>query len=250
MSYYLFFSRFNIVYLPKRLKTNNRISGLIQGIFQFLYVSSLAFCLACPLSGAGCAKRGLIKKPVSEKTWTCDEVADDAMKEHDYEAAIFLHKHFLEKEPTNALALYHLGYAYGQTGDHVKEVCYYEKAIALGLKRDHIFFNMGMAYGELNQIEDSIGAFKKALDINPHSAEAHFGLALAYQRSVADKLAEKEFLKAIELDPTHVDARLYLSMLYADMGELQKAGEQLRKILEIDPTNKRAHEFLERIEME
>jgi tetratricopeptide (TPR) repeat protein len=226
------------------------MSGRIHRIFKFVYLSGLSFCLAVLLSGTGCSKGISAKKPVPAKTWTCSKAADDAMKRHDYEAAILLHQSFLENEPANGLALYHLGYAYGQTGKHLKEVTYYEKAIALGFKEDSIFFNLGMAYGELNQIEDSIRTFKKALDINPDSADNHFGLALAYQRSISDKLAEKEFLKAIKIDPAHVDARLYLSMLYADMGELQKACEQLRKILEIDPTHRRAREFLKRIEKE
>lgn len=226
------------------------MSGHIQRIFQVAFLFGLAFCLAGLLSGAGCAKRSLVNKPVPEKTWTCDKEADEAMKKEDYETAILLHQSFLAKEPANGLALYHLGYAHGQTGNHMKEVYNYEKAIDLGFKEDSIFFNLGMAYGELNQIENSIGAFKKALDINPDSADNHFGLALAYQRSVADKLAEEEFLKAIEIDPTHLDSRLYLSLLYADMGELQKACKQLRKILEIDPAHRGAHEFLERIEKE
>ena len=226
------------------------MSGHIQRNFQFICLLGLVFCLAGLISGAGCSKGFLEKRPTHQKQWTCDKAADEAMKQHDYEAGILLHQRFLEKEPANGLALYHLGYAYGQTGDHVKEVLYYEKSIALGFKRESIFFNLGMAYGELNQIENSIHAFNKALDINPESAENHFGLALAYQRNVSDKLAKKEFLKAIEIDPANVDARLYLSLLYADMGELRKAGEQLRKILEIDPANGRAREFLERIEKE
>jgi tetratricopeptide (TPR) repeat protein len=250
VSYYLSFSWLNIVSIPKRPKINNRISGIIQRIFRFLYVSSLAFCLVCLFSGSGSAKRCLGKKPVPEKTWRCNKEADDAMKRHDYEAGILLHHRLLEKEPANGLALYHLGYAYGQTGDHVKEVVYYEKAVDLGFNEDHIFFNMGTAYGELRQIENSIRAFRKALDVNPASAENHFGLALAYQVSVADNLAEKEFLEAIKIDPAHVDARLYLSLLYTDMGELEKAREQLREILEIDPAHPGAREFLERIEKE
>jgi len=226
------------------------MSGHILRIFQVVYISSLALCLASLLSVAGCSKGIFAKKPVPEKTWTCDKGADDAMKRNDYEAAILLHQRLLENEPANGLALYHLGYAYGQTGNHMMEVFYYEKAIDLGFKEASIFFNSGMAYGELYQIENSIRAFNKALDINPDSADNHFGLALAYQRSVSDKLAEKEFLKAIEIDPAHVDARLYLSLLYADMGELQKAAGQLRNILEIDPSHTGAREFLERIERE
>lgn len=226
------------------------MSGHIHRIFQVIYFSSLALCLAGLCSGAGCAKRSLVKKPISEKIWVCDKQADEAMKRKDYEAGILLHQRFLEKEPANGLALYHLGYAYGQRGNHLKEVFYYEKAVDLGFKEDHIFFNLGMAYGELSQIQDAIGAFKRALDINSDSADNHFGLAMAYQRGVADKLAEKEFLKALKIDPAHVEARLFLSILYADMGELQKAAEQLKNILDIDPTHRGAREFLQRIQRE
>jgi len=226
------------------------MSGSIQRPFQFIYLLSLIFCLAGLISGAGCSKGIFVKDPISEKRWTCVKDADEAMKKEDYETAILLHQGFLAKEPENGLALYHLGYSYGRTGDHPKEALYYEQAIDLGFKEDHIFFNLGMAYGELNQIENSIYAFNRALNINPHSADNHFGLALAYQRSVADKMAAEEFLKAIEIDPEHVDSRLHLSLLYADMGDIQKACKQLRKILEIDPAHRGAYEFLKRIEKE
>jgi len=226
------------------------MSRFIHRIFRIFYIPGIVFCLAGLIAGAGCSKGFLERRPAHEKQWACDKEADEAMKQHDYGVAILLHHSLLRKEPANGLALYHLGYAYGRTGDHPKEALYYEQAIDLGFKEDHIFFNLGMAYGELNQIENSIYALKKALNINPSSADNHFGLALAYQRSVADKLAEEEFLKAIEIDPAHVDSRLYLSMLYADMGELQRACKQLRKILEIDPAHRGAHEFLKRIEKE
>ncbi|MBW1672376.1 MAG: tetratricopeptide repeat protein [Deltaproteobacteria bacterium] len=226
------------------------MSRSIHGIFQVIYIQGLVFCLAGLISGTGCSKGFLEKRPTHEKQWACDKAVDEPMKQHDYGKAILLHQSFLRKEPANGLALYHLGYAYGQTGDHQKEALYYEQAIDLGFKEDSLFFNLGMAYGELNQIENSIDAFNKALNINPNSADNHFGLALAYQRSVADKMAAEEFLKAIEIDPTHLDSRLHLSLLYADMGDMQKACNQLRKILEINPAHRGAHEFLKRIEKE
>ena len=216
----------------------------------WIFLCSLVFSLSVVCVGAGCSKDLLRKSPDIEKTWACDKAADDVMKRKDYESGILLHVRFLEKEPGNALALYHLGYAHGQMGDHLKEVSYYEKAIALGFRKDRIFYNLGMAYGELNDTQKSVGAFGKALEIDPDDADNHFGLAMAYQKSAADKLAEHEFLKAIEIDPGHVDARLLLSLLYADWGELQKTAGQLRKILEIDPGNARARKFLERIEQE
>jgi tetratricopeptide (TPR) repeat protein len=217
---------------------------------HWTFLCSLAFALSAVCVGAGCSKVFLGKKPDVEENWTCDNEADEAMKRTDYAAGIFLHERFLEKDPENALALYHLGYAYGQIGEHLSEVAHYEKAIAFGYKRDLIFFNLGMAYGELDQTQKSINAFKQALEMNPDSADNHLGLAMAYQKSAADKLAEEEFLKAIDIDPQQVEARLLLSLLYADWGELQKAADQLREVLEIDPTNARARKFLERIERE
>ena len=216
----------------------------------WIFLCGLMFSLSTLCVGSGCSKALLGKNAEAQKTWICDKEADEAMKKNDYGAGIILHQRFLEKEPENALALYHLGYAYGQIGEHLREVSHYEKAISFGYKRDRIFFNLGMAYGELNQTQKSIGAFKQALDMNPGSADNHFGLGMAYQKSATDKLAEEEFLKAIDIDPRHVEARLFLSMLYADWGELQKAAKQLRQAIKIDPTNERARKFLERIEKE
>ena len=230
----------NMVFLNRMLRFNKKI-------FKF---TAIAFCLAGLLASIGCSKGFYGKRTDIDKRWTCDEEADNAMQRQDYEAGIFLHQQLLEKDPDNGFALYHLGYAYGQTGDHLKEISCYEKAIEVGFQGELIYFNLGMAYGELNQGEKSIRAFKKALDLDPGSADNHFGIAMAYQRNSDEKMAEEEFLKAIKIDPGHLDARLYLSMLYADMGDLQKAGDQLRKILEIDPTNNIAREFLERIEKE
>jgi len=225
----------------------NRMLKLNQRIFRF---AAVAFCLAGLLPSVGCSKGFFGKGTDIDKRWTCDEEADNAMRRQDYDTGILLHQRFLEKEPENGFALYHLGYAYGQAGDHLKEVSYYEKAIGVGFQGKLIYFNLGMAYGELNEGEKSIRAFRKALDLDPDSADTHFGIAMAYQRNCDEKLAEEEFLQAIKIDPGHLDARLYLSMLYADMGDLQKACDQLRKILEIDPTNRIVREFLERIEKE
>jgi len=227
------------------------MSRFDKKVFKFLCLCSFMFCLFGAWAGAGCSKRMAETRSAPTRTWSCSDEADRAMKLHDYQTGILLHERLLEKDPTNALALYHLGYAYGQIGDHRQEVFHYEKAIALGFSAGRIYFNLGMAYGELSEIEKAISAFKKSLEINPETSDSHFGLAMAYyEKGIADKWAEEEFLKTIDIDPIHIDARLYLSILYADRGEIQKACHQLREILKIDPTNERARLLLERIEKE
>ena len=154
--------------------------GHIRKNLSYGFLIGRVVCLAGLIAASGCSKGTLEKGQDFAKTWACDRQADEAMKRHDYDAAIFFHERLLEEEPDNGLAMYHLGYAYGQRGDHAKEVFYYEKAIGAGFRHEGIYFNLGMAYGELNRIQDAIRAFKESLNTNPNSAESRFGLAIAY----------------------------------------------------------------------
>lgn len=162
-----------------------------------IYAVGILGCLIALFLGAGCSKRDAVKQTIPATRWACDREADEAMKRNDYHEAIRLHQKMLENEPDNALVLYHLGYAYGQLGDHDREVWFYERAAVLGYTEGNIFFNLGMAYGELNRIDEAIESFQKALTLDPENADTHFGLGLAYQRNVVDCQAEGEFLKAI-----------------------------------------------------
>lgn len=215
--------------------------------FKGFRFCALLFFFFILVQGSGCFRVSVEKSPLIAKKVTCDPQADKAMERNEYETSIRLHRRLLEKEPENQLALYHLGYAYGHTGDHQKEVFYYNQAIALGLKEDSIFFNLGMAYGELDQLENAINAFNEGLELNPVSADNYFGLALTYQKNGRNQAAEMAFKQAVAIDPGYMDARFYLSLLYIDTGDFQEARRQLLKILEIDPSHMGARELLDRI---
>ena len=220
-------------------------TGTVKTIFfcgSLLWLSALSLPLGCSNVAPGNNTKGAAPR------WTCDKEADEAMKRHDYAAGTFLHKRFLEKQPRNGLALYHLGYAYGQLGDHQMEVFYYGKAISLGLETEQVFFNLGMAYGELDETEKSINAFRKAVEINPGSAEYRFALAMSYLEVMDKKRAGEQLLKVIEIDQGHLEARLLLSRLYFEAGKRQKAAEQIREILNMDPTNEEARRLLHSVE--
>jgi tetratricopeptide (TPR) repeat protein len=182
---------------------------------DFCFCALLCFFFGLIL-GAGCSQVSVEKASVGKKTASCDQQADKAIENNDYETGILLHQRLLEKEPENPLALYHLGYAYGHMGDHQKEVYYYEQAIALGMKDDAIFYNLGLAYGDLDQLENAIQAFKKA----------------------------------IAIEPGNLNARFDLSRLYIASGDFQEARHQLQQILKIDPSYPDARGLLESIERE
>jgi tetratricopeptide (TPR) repeat protein len=158
--------------------------------------------------------KGFARQPINlEAISTCDDAADKAMMGHDYETGIVLHERFLKKNSRNGRAWYHLGYAYGQVGDHEKEVHFYEKAIALGFKDDYILFNLGMAYGEMGQIVKSVATFQKALSKNPKDPDSYYGLGFGYYLCGEKELARDALRRAIEIAPDHVDARTLLGVI-------------------------------------
>ena len=76
----------------------------------------------------------------------CDLTADSALGLEDYPAAIVLHREFLRSHRDDALAHYHLGFAYGMTGRTTYEINEYLTAARLGLHKWDLFLNLGLAY--------------------------------------------------------------------------------------------------------
>lgn len=165
------------------------------------------FCLFAAAVTAGCSRTVAEQGAVMSGKWICDREADEAMKKKDYARGIVLHEHFLKKSAQNALAMDHLGYAYGQMGDHAREIECYKKAISLGFRDGHIFFNLGMAYGEIDQIEDAIKALEEAVRIDPENAEYHYGLAMAYRANGQEGRCREELLETLKKEPGHMDAK-------------------------------------------
>ena len=200
---------------------------------------------------SGCTTASQPRASSSASEWACDENADQAMQNGDYQTAIELHQRFLAAHPGNGKCLYHLGYAYGQIEQYDKEIRYYEKADAAGYDADEsLFINMGLAYGRHLRIDESKKAFEKALAINPDSVDAYFGLAQTYELNIEYVKAEQSYQSALTLDPENVDVLLRVSVFYADIGEFQKASEKLEKILQIDPNNEVAAKFLQNLRKE
>ena len=234
----------------KRVNANMMsVSAFRQQVVPMAYLAAVHCSLAVSCLTIGCAGGPFTSGNTNDAhmNWVCNDRADRAIQRGDTERGIALHEAIVAKYPQNGLALYHLGYTYGQAGNHLKEATYYEKAVALGFESDSVFFNLGMAYLDLDQPDKSIKAFHRALIMDRKSADSHFGLAIAYQRKGEEKKAERAFLKAIEIDPEHLEAKLNLSWLYTDTGDLEKARKGLQEILKTEPNHTIARESLERV---
>jgi tetratricopeptide (TPR) repeat protein len=150
----------------------------------------------------------------------CDVAADVALGLGDYPTAIALHRRLLQSDGSDALAHYHLGFAYGMVGRTNEEISEYRAAISLGLNNWDLFLNLGLAYFDRHELENATAAFKTAVALGPEHAETHFNLAVVYEQENRLDEALKEIVASLALAPEDLDAANTDAIICAKMGNL------------------------------
>ena len=184
--------------------------------FCLLLAALLALALRLP-APAQSATRSDVQEEV------CDPLADYFLGMEDYSEAIRRHIQVIKQHPDNALAHYHLGFAYGLTGQHQKELREYQKAVDLGLSDWELFLNLGLLYLEREHLSTATQILQLATLLGPVQPETHFNLALAYEQRGMLAQAEQELLLALKLDPRQADALNTLGVIYAEQGDYVRA---------------------------
>lgn len=177
---------------------------------------TLALLLPCVTSSWAAASKEEI----------CDVDADFALGLEDYPAAIALHRKVLRAHNDDALAHYHLGFAYGMTGHSRDEISEYVAAAKLGLNKWDLFLNLGIAYLEQSDVERAVNALETATMLGPNHSEPHFNLAVAYERAGKLHQARQEISLSLRLSPDDPDARNTLAIIYIRLGAYQLAYDE------------------------
>ena len=173
-----------------------------------------------PLAGGA-----TVSAAVSSRNEICDATADYFLGIEDYPEAAKLHRILVAAHPDDALAHYHLGFAYGMLGRHTDELAEYRQAVSLGLKQWDLFLNLGLVYLEDGNTDAATGALATAVALGPGHAEAHFNLGLVYERRGKLAEARREMLTSLRLDPNQAEARNMLGVIYAEDGDYATAHE-------------------------
>ena len=155
---------------------------------------------------------------VSSGNEICDATADYFLGVEDYPETARLHRLLVAAHPNDALAHYHLGFAYGMLGRHGAELAEYRQAASLGLKRWDLFLNLGLVYLEDGSADAAIDALRTAVALGADHPEGHFNLGLAYERHAMLAEARQEMLISLRLDPDQPEARNMLGVIYAEEG--------------------------------
>lgn len=165
----------------------------------------------------------------------CDVAADIALGLEDYPTAITLHKRLLHSDRNDALAHYHLGFAYGMVGRTAEEIKEYLSAIVLGLDKWDLFLNLGLAYLGQDEFAKATVALETAVSLGPEHAETHFNLATVYERENRLRDALQEITISRSLAPEDLDVGNTNAIICAEMGDLVCAHDIWTHLVEAAP---------------
>jgi len=196
---------------------------------RLLVALLLALVLQWPASA-----RAAVGGP-SPDAQVCDPLADYYLGMEDYPEAIRRHLIVISRQPSNALAHYHLGFAYGLMGEHRQELAEYQRAVNLGLEDWQLFLNLGLLYLENGQLRDATEVLRLATLLGPDRPETHFNLALAYERRGMPERAEQEVLVSLQIDPEQPDAHNTLGAIFAEEGKYVRASEEWTELVQANP---------------
>jgi tetratricopeptide (TPR) repeat protein len=153
----------------------------------------------------------------------CDVAADSYLGLENYDQAIKLHQRIIATHPDDALAHYHLGFAYGMVGRHDEELAEYRRAAQLRLRNWDLYVNLGRVYLEGRNYLAATDVLSTAVALGPNHPEAHYNLGLAYERRAMLPQAEQEMRAALRLDSNQADASNMLAVICAEQGNRAEA---------------------------
>jgi tetratricopeptide (TPR) repeat protein len=194
-----------------------------------LYLTHLALALALLLQ---CANSSWAAESNDE---ICNAEADFPLGLEDYPTAIALHRKVLLAHDDNALAHYHLGFAYGMTGRSREEVSEYLAAARRGLDKWDLYLNLGIVYLDQQDWPKATKALRTAVSLGPEHPEAHFNLAIAYERDHAFAKALQEVTASLSLAPSDADAGNTKAIICAEQGDLVCARDEWTHLVQVSP---------------
>jgi tetratricopeptide (TPR) repeat protein len=218
-----------------RIRTSPKASIVAIGLaLAWLIMLSGSLAIAGTAGTHPVADRGATLANQSSEQ-VCDANADYFLGMEDYGEAVRAHRRVLTAHPDDSLAHYHLGFAYGMTGDRQQEITEYRKAAALGLRQWDLYLNLGRALLESDDLTGATGALNTAVALAPDHPETHFNLGLAYERRGMLAAALDEMQASLRLDPRQPDALNMMGLIYAEERNYPRAREVWSDLTRAEP---------------
>ncbi len=141
-----------------------------------------------------------------------------------------------------------LGYVYELTGEYLKAIEFYEKALKIKRKYPSVLYNLGRLYEIAGKYDEAIVRYQEVIAASKKAAkdpEVYINLGHAYWYKGNFQDAEKQFKKAVKYKPDSAVAHYNLATAYQSERKNQLAADEYRKVMELDPSFQQAQVALD-----
>ncbi|DBB07852.1 TPA: hypothetical protein ACH3X3_009255 [Trebouxia sp. C0006] len=166
--------------------------------------------------------------------------ATQIKEQGDTAAAILLYEQALAYSPRYVRAVYNLGVAHAEGGQHDKAIFMYNMAIALDPAFAEAYNNLAVIMREVGNLQAAVEACEAALHIRPSFPQCLNNLATIYTAQGRALEALHLLQAALLAWPAYAEAHNNLGVLQRDMGSIPEALVSYDNCLKLDVNNRNA----------
>lgn len=166
--------------------------------------------------------------------------ATQIKEQGDTVAAIRLYEQALALNPGYVRAIYNLGVAHAEHGQHDKAIFMYNMAVTLEPTCAEAYNNLAVVMRELGNMEAAVKACQAALQIRPGFPQCLNNLATLYTSQGRAFEALHLLQAALMAWPGYAEAHNNLGVLQRDMGSIPEALASYENCLKLDANNRNA----------
>ncbi|WP_417586033.1 tetratricopeptide repeat protein [Nitrincola sp.] len=130
------------------------------------------------------------------------------------------------------------------TGDLPKAVETYARILAIDPKQPTALYLLGVAFLQSGQHDKAVEFLQTSLSVFPDNAEANNNLGVAFNATGKTADAEESYRRAIAIRPDYVAAHKNLGALLATADKLEAGLECYRKTVSLAPNNAEGHKAI------
>lgn len=159
--------------------------------------------------------------------------AEKAIEQKNLAGAVEVLQRYLAERPADAIAQFHLGYAYSGLERWEDAQAAYTRAIELDPKLAAAHLNLGLVLLELQLYSSAVAPLVKAVELLPEQGQPRFLLGTALERSGKQAEAIEHYQTASRLDARKFDPHFALARVLLAAGRVVEAEREFRAALEL-----------------
>jgi tetratricopeptide (TPR) repeat protein len=211
---------------------------------RFLYIPSLAVCLAAALLGTQLWRWkkavGLAVVLLVGLSWAALTLGRNV----DWRDSMTFWSKTAAASPRSTIAHNFLGLEFWYRGQHDRAIVEFERSLEIDEGDKNAYNNLGAVYSSQGRYPEAQAALQKAVALAPETALFHFNLGVVHERLGDPEQAIAAYQEALALDPFMVSAYYNLGLLYHRLESWAEAIFYFERLLDIEPGSIEAHNGL------